>query len=86
MSAMVHPNAFLCIFRVCNNLLFLCALSLEEIITGKISFSPKNKYLRLNGNDCKSGFGGWTLEGMNSIDRGGNSLIFGLQLFAFDSS
>ena len=60
MSAMVHPNAFLCIFRVCNNLPSWCALSLEEIITGKVSFSPKNKYLRLNGNDFKSGFGGWT--------------------------
>jgi hypothetical protein len=42
--------------------------------------------LRLNGNDFKSSFGGWTLEGMDSIDCGGNSLIFGLQLLAFDSS
>jgi hypothetical protein len=31
---------------------------LEEIITGKVLFSPKNEYLRLNGNDYKSGFGG----------------------------
>jgi len=42
--------------------------------------------LRLNGNGFKSGFGDWTLEGIDSIDRGGNSLISGLQLFAFDSS
>jgi hypothetical protein len=42
--------------------------------------------LRLNGNDYKSGFGGWTLEGMDSIDHDGNSLIFGLQLLAFGSS
>jgi hypothetical protein len=27
-------------------------------ITGKVSFSPKNEYLRLNGNGFKSGFGG----------------------------
>jgi hypothetical protein len=59
---------------------------LEEIITEKVSFSPKNDYLRLNGNSFKSGFGGWTLEGMDLIDRGGNSSIFDLQLFAFDSS
>jgi len=31
---------------------------LEEIITGKVSFSPKNEYLRLNGTGFKSGFGG----------------------------
>jgi len=62
------------------------SLSLEEIITEKVSISPKNEYLRLNDNGFKSGFGGWTLEGMDAIDRGGNSLIFGLQLFAFDSS
>jgi len=48
----------LCIFRVWNNLPSQCALSLEEIIIGKVSFSPKNEYLRLNGNDFKSGFGG----------------------------
>jgi hypothetical protein len=58
MLAMVHPNAFLCVFRVCNNLPSLCALSLEEIITGKVSFSPKKEYLRLNDNGFKSGFGG----------------------------
>jgi len=86
MSAMVHPNAFLCIFRVYNNLPSWCALSLEEIITGKVLFSPKNEYLRLNGNGFKSGFGGWILEGTDSINRGGNSSICGLQLHAFDSS
>ena len=85
MSAMVHPNAFLCIFRVDNNLPSWYAFSLEEIITGKVSFSPKNKYLRLNGNGFKSGFGGWTLEGIDSIDRGGNSSICGLQLHVFAS-
>jgi len=52
----------------------------------KISFSPKIEYLRLNGNDFKSGFGGWTLEGTDSIDRGGNSLILDLQFLVFDSS
>jgi len=41
MLAMVHPNVFLCIFRVCNNLPSSYALSLEEIIIGKVSFSPK---------------------------------------------
>jgi hypothetical protein len=59
---------------------------LEEIITGKVSFSPKNEYMRLNCNSFKSGFGGWKLEGTDSIDRGGNSSICGLQLLAFDSS
>jgi len=59
---------------------------MEEIITGKVLFSPKNEYLRLNGNGFKSGFGGWTLEGMDSIDCGGNSSIFDLQLFTYDSS
>ena len=73
MSAMVYPNAFLCIFRVCNNLPSWWVLSLEEIIIEKVSFSPKNDYLILNGNGFKSGFGGWTLEDMDSIDRGGNS-------------
>jgi len=74
MSAMAYPNVFLCIFRVCNNLPSWCALSFEEIITGKVSFSSKNEYLRLNGNGFKSDFGGWTLEGMDSIDRGCNYL------------
>ena len=46
---------------------------MEEIITGKVLFSPKNEYLRLIGNDFKLGFGGRTLEGIDSIDRGGNS-------------
>ena len=46
----------------------------------------ENEYLRLNGNDFKSGFGGWTLEGIDSIDCGGNSSICGLQLHAFASS
>ena len=52
----------------------------------KVLFSPKNEYLRLDGNGFKSGFGGWTLKGMDSINRGGNSSIYGLQLLAFDSS
>jgi hypothetical protein len=39
--------------------------------------------LRLNDNGFKSGFGGWTLEGMDSINHDSNSSIFGLQLFAF---
>jgi hypothetical protein len=30
---------------------------MEEIITGKVLFSPKNEYLRLNGNGFKSGIG-----------------------------
>jgi hypothetical protein len=60
---------------------------LEEIITGKVSFffSLKNEYLRINGNDFKSGFGGGRLESMDSIDRAGNSSIFSLKLLAFDS-
>jgi hypothetical protein len=74
------------IFRVCNNLPSWCALSLEDIITGKVSFSPKNECLRSDGNNFKSSFGGWTLEGTYSIDRGDNSSIFGLQLPTFDSS
>jgi len=31
---------------------------LEEIITRKVLFSPKNEYLRSDGNNFKSGFGG----------------------------
>jgi hypothetical protein len=58
MSAMVHPNVFLCIFRVCNNLPSSYALSLEKIITGKVLFSPKNEFSRLNGSGFKSSFGG----------------------------
>jgi len=59
---------------------------LQEIITKKVLFSPKNEYLRLDSNDFKTFFYGKRLEGMNSIDRNGSSLIFGLQLLAFDSS
>ena len=86
MSAMVYPNAFLCIFKVYNNLPSWCALSLGKIITRKVSFSLKNEYFKLNGNGFKSGFGGWTLEGMDSVDCGDNSSIYGLQLHAFASS
>jgi len=59
---------------------------LEEIITGKILFSPKNEYLRLNSNDFNSSFVGWTFKGTGPIDSGGDSSICGLQLRAFNSS
>jgi hypothetical protein len=51
-----------------------------------IFFLLKNEYLRLNGNNFKSGFGGGRLEGMDSIDRAGNSSNFSLKLLAFDFS
>jgi len=82
----LNPNVFLCIFKVDNNLPFLCALSLKEIILRKVLFSFKNEYVRLDHNNFKSSFGGWTLEGMDSIDHDGNFSIFSLRLLAFDSS
>jgi hypothetical protein len=53
-----NPNVFLCIFKVGNNLHFLCTLSLEEFIIKKVLFSFKNEYLRLDRNNFKSSFGG----------------------------
>jgi hypothetical protein len=53
-----NPNVFFCIFKVGNNLPFLCALSLEEIIIRKVLFSSKNEYLILDRNNFKSSFGG----------------------------
>ena len=81
MSAIVHPIAFLCIFRVCNNLPSWSVSSLEEIITGKVSFSPKKEYLRSDGNGFNSSLGGWTLDGTGLFVRGGSSSGFGFQYF-----
>ena len=63
-----------------NNLPSWCALSFEEIITWKVSFFFKNEYLRLNGNDFKSGFGDWTLEGMVRCGKGQRWVVFSADL------
>ena len=70
MSAMVHPIAFLCILKVSINLPSWDASSLEEIIIGKVSFSPKNAYFKFDGKGLRSSLGAWTLDRTGALADG----------------
>ena len=57
-SAKVHPNASLCSLGTLISLSSCSDVSALEIITGKVSSSPKLVYLRLSGNGFSSSLGG----------------------------
>ena len=63
-SAMVHPIASLCSFRIPNNLPFCSRSREEEMIIGRVSDSPKNAYSRVSGSALSSNFGGVSVDGL----------------------
>ena len=70
-SEICHPIAFILFFNNFTNN-FSCSLaSFDEIITVNVSFSPKNVYLKCQGNGFKAKLGGLTIEGgVGSISLG----------------
>ena len=63
-SAMVHPIASLCSFRIPNNLPFGSRSRDEEIIIGRVSDSPKHAYSRVSGSILSFNFGGVSADGL----------------------
>ena len=58
MSVMLHPNALLYSFKISNILPFCSSFRDDEMITGRVLFSPKNAYLKVLSNGLSSSFGG----------------------------
>ena len=55
--------SFIIFFSNSTNNVSCSLLSFDEIITGNVSLSPKNVYLKYEGNGFKSKLGGLTIEG-----------------------
>ena len=70
MSAMVHPNAPLCSFKTSNNLPFCSSFKDDEMITGRVFYSPKNAYSKVLGNGLSSSFGGDSNDEMSFFSDG----------------
>ena len=56
------------------------------MITGKVSSTPKNAYLRCDGKGFNSSLGGFSSEGNTLSSIGGNVLNLGAYPFAFNTS
>ena len=81
-SAIVHPIAVLWVLNISNNL-FSCSDSKEEdMITGKVSSTPKNAYLICDGKGFNSSLGGLSSEGNTLSSIGGNGSNLGAHPFA----
>ena len=70
MSAMIHLNAPLCSFKTSNNLSFCSSLRDDEMITGRVLYSPKNTYSKVLGNGLSSSFSGDSDDGMSLFSDG----------------
>ena len=56
--AIVHPIEVLWVLSISNNLFSYSDSKEEDMITGKISSTPKNAYLRCDGKGFNSSLGG----------------------------
>ena len=62
-SAIVHHIAFLWVLNVSNSLFSYSDSKEEDMITEKVSSTPKNAYLRCDGKGFNSSLGGLSSEG-----------------------
>ena len=67
---MVYPNAPLCSFKTSNNLPFCPSFKDDEMITGRVLYSPENVYSKVLGNDLSSSFSGDSDDGMSFLCDG----------------
>ncbi|KAM1000296.1 hypothetical protein ACFX2A_007060 [Malus domestica] len=63
MSANVHPMAVLYSLNTLTNFASSCAVSVDEMMTGKVSWSPKKTYFKWLGNGLSSKDGRCITEG-----------------------
>lgn len=62
-STMVHPTSFLWSYSTLINLSISIILNLLEILTERVSHSPKNTYFICSSNGFNSSFGAYKIEG-----------------------
>ena len=72
MSVIVHPHTPLCSFNTSKTYLFVRHLANDEMITGRVLYSRKNRYSKMLGNGLSSSFGGNSDDRLSFFSDGAN--------------